>query len=50
MDRIVKRGPEDMQVVVEPGSIHRTLNKELAKHGCFFLPDPAAAACALSAT
>lgn len=30
----------NMQVLVRPGVIHANLNKELAKHGLFFPPDP----------
>jgi glycolate oxidase subunit GlcD len=40
MNRIVELDTENMQVVVEPGIIHRALNKELARHGYFFPPDP----------
>lgn len=30
----------NMQVIVRPGVVHANLNKELAKHGLFFPPDP----------
>ena len=40
MNRILELDLDNMQVVVEPGIIHKALNKELAKHGFFFPPDP----------
>jgi glycolate oxidase subunit GlcD len=40
MNRMVELDDENLQVVVEPGIIHKALNKELAKHGFFFPPDP----------
>jgi D-lactate dehydrogenase (cytochrome) len=35
---------EDFQVDVEAGVVYKELNKELARHGLFFPPDPGAAA------
>ena len=40
MNRILELDLDNMQVVVEPGIIHKALNIELAKHGFFFPPDP----------
>jgi glycolate oxidase len=40
MDRILEMDLENLQVVVEPGLVHKKLNDELAKHGLFFPPDP----------
>jgi len=40
MSLIIELDLENMQVVVEPGIIHKALNRELAKHGFFFPPDP----------
>lgn len=40
MNRILEVEIENLQVVIEPGVIHRNLNRELVKHGFFFPPDP----------
>ena len=40
MNRILELDLENLQVVVEPGLVHKKLNDELAKHGLFFPPDP----------
>jgi glycolate oxidase subunit GlcD len=40
MNRILELDVENLQVVVEPGLVHKSLNDELAKHGLFFPPDP----------
>jgi glycolate oxidase len=40
MDRILELDLENLQVVVEPGIVHKKLNDELNKHGFFFPPDP----------
>ena len=40
MNRLLEVDVENLQVVVEPGIIHKTLNKQLAKQGFFFPPDP----------
>lgn len=40
MSRLLEIDAENMQVLVEPGIVHGKLNKELAKHGFFFPPDP----------
>jgi glycolate oxidase subunit GlcD len=40
MNRLVELDADNLQVVVEPGIIHKSLNKELAKQGFFFPPDP----------
>lgn len=40
MNRILEKHIEDLYVVVEPGVICDDLNKELAKDGFFFPPDP----------
>ncbi|CAJ37343.1 FAD-binding oxidoreductase [Methanocella arvoryzae] len=40
MNRILDIDLENMQVLIEPGIIHGHLNRELAKHGFFFPPDP----------
>ncbi len=40
MNRILELEIENLQVVIEPGIIHRDLNDELMKHGFFFPPDP----------
>jgi glycolate oxidase subunit GlcD len=40
MNRILELDDENLQVVVEPGIIHKALNRELAKQGFFFPPDP----------
>jgi glycolate oxidase len=40
MNRILELEVENLQVVIEPGIIHKDLNDELMKHGFFFPPDP----------
>jgi len=40
MSRILELEVENLQVVIEPGIIHKALNNELMKHGFFFPPDP----------
>ncbi len=40
MDRILELEIENLQVVIEPGIVHKDLNNELNKHGFFFPPDP----------
>ena len=40
MNRILELDLENLQVVVEPGLVHKNLNNELLKHGLFFPPDP----------
>ncbi len=40
MSHLLEIDTENMQVLVEPGIVHGKLNKELAKHGFFFPPDP----------
>jgi D-lactate dehydrogenase (cytochrome) len=42
MTRIVQVHADDFQVTVEPGIGHKDLNKELARYGLFFAPDPGA--------
>ena len=41
MKSVVELDLDNRQIVVEPGIIHKALNRELAKHGFFFPPDPA---------
>lgn len=40
MNRILEIDSDNMQVVVEPGIVHGKFNRELAKRGFFFPPDP----------
>lgn len=40
MNRILDVEVENLQVVIEPGVIHKDLNRELVKYGFFFPPDP----------
>jgi len=40
MNRILELEIENLQVVIEPGIIHKNLNTELIKRGFFFPPDP----------
>ncbi|MCX8193118.1 MAG: FAD-binding protein [Nitrososphaeria archaeon] len=40
MNKILTVYEEDMQVVVQPGIVYNTLNKELEKYDLFFPPDP----------
>jgi D-lactate dehydrogenase (cytochrome) len=44
MQSVLVIRPEDFQVDVEAGVVYKELNKELARHGLFFPPDPGAAA------
>lgn len=40
MNRILEVEVDNLQVLIEPGVIHKKLNSELVKHGFFFPPDP----------
>ncbi|OPY30064.1 MAG: glycolate oxidase subunit GlcD [Methanocella sp. PtaU1.Bin125] len=40
MNRILEVEVDNLQVLIEPGVIHRALNNELMKRGFFFPPDP----------
>jgi D-lactate dehydrogenase (cytochrome) len=42
MNRIVKIHDSDFQVTVQPGIFYMDMNKQLARHGLFFAPDPGA--------
>lgn len=42
MKKIIEVHADDFQVTVQPGIGHKDLNKELAKFGLFFPPDPGA--------
>lgn len=42
MNKILKMHAGDFQVIVQPGIFYKDMNKELAKHGLFFPPDPGA--------
>jgi D-lactate dehydrogenase (cytochrome) len=42
LNRIVAVHQADFQVTVQPGIFYKDMNKELAKHGLFFPPDPGA--------
>jgi D-lactate dehydrogenase (cytochrome) len=42
MDRILAVRPADFQVDVQAGVPHQDMNRELARHGLFFPPDPGA--------
>lgn len=42
MTRIIEVHHDDFQVTVEPGIGHKDLNRELARFGLFFPPDPGA--------
>jgi D-lactate dehydrogenase (cytochrome) len=44
MNRVLDVRPEDFQVDVQAGVIYKELNKQLAREGLFFPPDPGAAA------
>ncbi len=44
MDRVLEVREDDLQVDVQPGVPYKELNKQLAKHGLFFPPDPGASA------
>ncbi len=40
MNHILEVEVDNLQVLIEPGVIHRALNNELVRHGFFFPPDP----------
>lgn len=42
MNRILEIRPQDLQADVEPGVLRKELNRQAAKHGLFFPPDPGA--------
>jgi D-lactate dehydrogenase (cytochrome) len=42
MNKIVKMHEGDFQVIVQPGIFYKDMNKELARYGLFFPPDPGA--------
>lgn len=42
MNRILTLHAADFQVTVQPGLFYKDMNRELAKHGLFFPPDPGA--------
>ncbi|MFH1480071.1 MAG: FAD-binding oxidoreductase [Pseudomonadota bacterium] len=42
MDRILEIRPQDLQADVQPGVLRKELNRQVAKHGLFFPPDPGA--------
>ncbi|MBC8171953.1 MAG: FAD-binding oxidoreductase, partial [Anaerolineae bacterium] len=42
MNKIIEIHADDFQVTVQPGIGHKDLNKELARFGLFFPPDPGA--------
>ncbi len=42
MDKIITVHHYDFQVTVQPGVLYKDMNKELAKYGLFFAPDPGA--------
>ena len=42
MNKIIKIHQYDFQVTVQPGVLYKDMNRELAKHGLFFAPDPGA--------
>lgn len=42
LNRLVALHAADFQVTVQPGLFYKDMNKELAKHGLFFPPDPGA--------
>jgi len=44
MNKIIEIRPQDLQVVVQPGVVFQELNKQLARYGLFFPPDPGAPA------
>jgi len=41
MKRILDVDPANLRAVVQPGVVNLELNMALAKHGCFYAPDPA---------
>jgi D-lactate dehydrogenase (cytochrome) len=42
LNRIVDVHAEDFQVTVQPGVLYKDMNRELARYGLFFAPDPGA--------
>jgi len=42
MNQILQVHDNDFQVTVQPGIFYKDMNKQLAKHGLFFAPDPGA--------
>lgn len=42
MNQIITVHEDDFQVTVEPGIFYKDMNKQLAKYGLFFAPDPGA--------
>lgn len=42
MNRILAIHHGDFQVTVQPGALYKDMNRELARHGLFFAPDPGA--------
>ena len=42
MDKILEIYAQDFQVTVQPGLFYKDMNKELARYGLFFAPDPGA--------
>jgi D-lactate dehydrogenase (cytochrome) len=42
MNQIVAVHAEDFQVTVQPGVLYKDMNRELARYGLFFAPDPGA--------
>lgn len=42
MDRILEIRPQDLQVDVQPGLLRKELNRQAAREGLFFPPDPGA--------
>ena len=42
MDKILEIRPQDLQADVQPGLLRKELNRQAAKHGLFFPPDPGA--------
>ncbi|MFQ5578120.1 MAG: FAD-binding oxidoreductase, partial [Anaerolineae bacterium] len=42
MNQILTVHPTDFQVTVQPGVLYKDMNRQLARHGLFFAPDPGA--------
>lgn len=42
MNRILEIRPQDLQADVQPGVLRKELNRQTARHGLFFPPDPGA--------
>lgn len=42
MNQILEVRPADFQVDVQPGILYKDMNRQLARHGLFFAPDPGA--------